>query len=64
MATVMEGPFAHARPVIAADDIIIGLSPAECLSGCDNCSLISLVVVTQLSVLAPTRLVLALSAVV
>ena len=60
----MEGPLAHASPIVATYDIIVRLSPAECLCGCENCSLDSLAIVAYFSVLAPARFILALMAVV
>ena len=64
MASVMEGSSADARAIVIADDIIIGWPPAQRLRRGQNGSLHSLVVVTQLTVLAPSRFILAFVAVV
>jgi len=59
----MEGAMAHTATVAAKGQVVVGISPAESLRGDQNTSLLQLVVVTQLSVLAPAGLVLALLAV-
>lgn len=64
MAVVGEGALAHAGPVVAEGEVIVGLPPAESLGAGDDGLLHLLVVVSELAVLAPPRLVLALGAVV
>ena len=64
MTRVVEGTLAHASAIVTANNVVIWLSPAEGLRGCQHCRLLLLVVVAELSVLAPARLVLALGAVV
>lgn len=64
MSRIMESTLAHSRAVVSKGEAVIWLSPAQSLSGGEDGLLDLLVVVTNLSVLAPARLVLALRAVV
>ena len=63
MAGVVEGAGAHAAAVVAEGQLVVRLAPAEGLGSCEDGGLLLLVVVADLAVLAPARLVLALSAV-
>ena len=64
MTLIVERALAHAGAVVTESEVVVGLSPSERLSGGEDGSLNLLVVVTQLAVLAPARLVFALRAVV
>ena len=61
---IVESALAHAGTVVSEGEVVIGVSPSERLSGGEDGSLNLLVVVTNLSVLAPARLIFALRAVV
>ena len=64
MATVDEGALAHARPVVAEGEVVVGLPPAKRLGRCNGGSLGLLVVLSRLAIFTPSGLVLALLAVV
>lgn len=64
MTSVVESALAHASPVVAKGEVIVGLLPAERLRTGDHSLLHLLAVVPDLAMLAPARLVLALGAVV
>ena len=62
MTTVDEGALAHARPVVAEREIVVGLSPADRLGRRDHRRLLSLLLVTNLALVLPLGLVLELAA--
>ena len=63
MAFVVEGACAHAAAVVAEGQLVIRFAPAEGLGSSEDGGLLLLVVVANLAVLAPARLVLAFLAV-
>ena len=60
----MEGALAHARAIVAAHDVVIGLAPAQRLCRRQHGLLHLLVVVADFPMLAPSRLIFAFGAVV
>ena len=64
MSLVLESAHAHAGAVVAESQVVVGLTPADGLSGGERGVLLVFVVFAQLPVLAPATFPLALLAVV
>ena len=64
MSGIIEGTTTDARTIVAKLEIIIGLSPTERLCGSHDSFLYFFVIITDLAVLAPARLILAFTTVV
>ena len=64
VASILEGALADATAAVAKGEVVVRLPPAEGLRAGQDGGLGGLVLVTELPVLAPARLVLALGAVV
>jgi len=62
VTTVDEGALAHARPVVAEGEVVVGLSPAHRLSRRDHGRLLSLLFITNLALVLSFGLVLELAA--
>ena len=59
MAIIVEGPLAHSTAVVAKSQVVVGLAPSKCLRSRQNCLLLRLLVITDLAVFAPARLIFA-----